>query len=75
MDRVLAFVLIGYGSVRLPVGRAAAVMLLQPVAAVVLGTMVLGERPDVTQYAGMVITVVAVAMATLQVRRRKLANA
>lgn len=68
--QVLAFVLIGYGTVRLPVGRAAAVMLLQPVAAVVLGTLVLRERPDITQYAGMVITVVAVATATFRIQHR-----
>lgn len=68
--QVLSFVLIGYATLRLPSGRAAAVLLLQPTAAVVLGTLVLGERPDITQYAGMVITVAAVAAATLQLRRR-----
>lgn len=68
--QVTAFLLIGYGSVRLPAGRAAALMLLQPVAAVVLGTLVLHERPTPTQYAGMLLTVAAIGLATVTVRRR-----
>jgi drug/metabolite transporter (DMT)-like permease len=68
--QALSFVLIGYATLRLPSGRAAAVLLLQPTAAVVLGALVLGERPDITQYAGMLITLTAVATATLQPRRR-----
>ncbi len=62
--QVLSFVLIGYGSTRLPAGRAAAVMLLQPVAAVVLGTLLLGERPAGSQFVGMALTVAAIAVAT-----------
>lgn len=70
--QALAFLLIGYSSVRLPAGRAAAVMLLQPVAAVVLGTLVLHEQPTATQYAGMLLTVAAIAVATVAVGRREL---
>jgi drug/metabolite transporter (DMT)-like permease len=66
--QVLAFLLIGFGSVRLPASRAAAVMLLQPVAAVVLGALVLHERPTLAQYAGMVLTVVAIGVATVTPR-------
>ncbi|GAB3170996.1 DMT family transporter [Myceligenerans halotolerans] len=67
--QVLAFLLIGYSSVRLPAGRAAAIMLLQPVAAVVLGTLVLHEQPAAAQYTGMLLTVAAIAVATVVVRR------
>ncbi len=67
--QALSFVLIGYGSVRLPAGRAAAVMLLQPVAAVVLGTLLLGEQPAGSQYVGMALTVAAIAVATTPGRR------
>lgn len=66
--QALSFVMIGYGSVRLPAGRAAAAMLLQPMAAVVLGTIVLQERPAVSQYIGMAVTVAAVALATINRR-------
>jgi len=63
--QALSFGLIGYGSVRLPADRAAAVMLLQPVAAILLGTLVLGERPAVSQYVGMAVTIGAVSAVTL----------
>lgn len=63
--QALSFILIGYGSVRLRASRAASVMLLQPVAAVVLGTLVLSERPAPSQYIGMALIVVAVAAATM----------
>lgn len=66
--QVLSFVLIGYGSLRMASGRAAAILLLQPVAAIVLGAIVLREGPDVWQYLGMAVTVTAVAVVT--VRRR-----
>jgi drug/metabolite transporter (DMT)-like permease len=68
--QLLSYVLIGYATLRLPSGKASAVLLLQPTAAVALGTLILGERPDITQYAGMLITVAAVATATIQLRRR-----
>lgn len=68
--QALSFVMIGYGSVRLAAGRAAAAMLLQPLAAIVLGTLVLNEHPAPSQYVGMVVTVAAVAMATVSRRRR-----
>ncbi|WP_172836056.1 DMT family transporter [Microlunatus soli] len=68
--QALSFVMIGYGSVRLAAGRAAAAMLLQPMAAIVLGTIVLDEHPAPSQYVGMAVTVAAVAMATIRGRIR-----
>lgn len=69
--QALSFVLIGYGLSRLTTGVAAALMLLQPVAAVVLGTLVLGERPAAAQYLGMLLTLTAVLIASLSPRRRR----
>lgn len=69
LGQAVSFVLIGYGLVRLPAGRAAAVMLLQPLGAVALGMVALHERPTPAQWAGIVITVVAVALATVTRRR------
>lgn len=68
--QALSFVLIGYGLSRLTTGVAAALMLLQPLAAVVLGTLVLGERPAAAQYLGMLLTLTAVLIASITPRRR-----
>ena len=68
--QVLSFVAISYGSARLAPSRAGAVMLLQPVAAIALGTLALGERPDAAQVLGMALTVIGVGLATIGRRRR-----
>lgn len=70
LGQAVSFVLIGYGLVRIPAGRAAAVMLLQPLGAVALGVVLVHERPTVTQWAGIVLTVVAVGLVTVTRRRR-----
>lgn len=66
--QALSFVLIGYGATRMASGRAAAVMLLQPLTAVVVGTAVLGERPTTVQFLGMGLTIAAVAIASFDPR-------
>ncbi|MBB5917336.1 drug/metabolite transporter (DMT)-like permease [Nocardia transvalensis] len=68
--QALSFALINYGSVRLSAARAAAIMLLQPVAAIVLGVAVLHEHPTLSQYLGMAITITAIALATVGTKAR-----
>ncbi|MDQ4115599.1 MAG: EamA family transporter, partial [Actinomycetota bacterium] len=62
--QVVAWVLITRGSAGLPPGTAAALLLAQPVLAVVLGAVVMGERPTHWQLAGCLLVVVTVAVAT-----------
>jgi len=66
--QVVAWVLITRGSAGLPPGTAAALLLAQPVLAVVLGAVVLGERPTAWQLAGCVLVVLTVAAATIDGR-------
>lgn len=68
--QVLSFVAIGYGSARLPASQAGPVMLLQPVAAIVLGAVVIGERPSAAQLTGIALVLVAIGIATITGRRR-----
>ena len=68
--QALSFVLINYGSVRMSADRAAAIMLLQPVAAIVLGVAVLHERPSMSQYLGMAVTICAIALVTVERQSR-----
>lgn len=63
--QVVAWILITRGSAGLPPGTAAALLLAQPVLAVVLGAVVMGERPTVWQLAGCVLVVLTVAAATM----------
>ncbi len=59
--QVLALVLMGPALARLaPVTSAALLLLLQPVLALGLGVVFLGERPTATQFAGCVLVVLAV---------------
>ncbi|MFI7240671.1 DMT family transporter [Streptomyces qinglanensis] len=58
--QVLALVLMGPALARLAPVTSAALLLLQPVLALVLGVAFLGERPTATQFAGCVLVVLAV---------------
>lgn len=72
VGQFLAFVLIGFGTGRINPDTAAALLLLQPVSAVVLGFVVLGEHPSVLQFVGIAITLSAVGFITLRRRRPRL---
>lgn len=67
----LSFVFIGMGTVRLPADLAATVLLLQPLSGIVMGRLVLHEQLGALQYAGMALTVGAVALMSLPARRRR----
>lgn len=58
--QVLALILIGPALARLPPVTSAALLLLQPVLAIGLGVLFLGERPTVTQFAGCALVILAV---------------
>ncbi|MFI8851997.1 DMT family transporter [Streptomyces sp. 891-h] len=58
--QVLALVLMGPALARLAPVTSAALLLLQPVLALLLGVVFLGERPTPTQFAGCVLVVLAV---------------
>ncbi|TGG83582.1 hypothetical protein D8771_15650 [Streptomyces albus] len=58
--QVLSLILLGPALSRLAPATSAALLLLQPVLALVLGVAFLGERPTVTQFAGCALVVLAV---------------
>ncbi len=58
--QVLALILIGPALARLAPTTSSALLLLQPVLALFLGVLFLGERPTVTQFAGCALVVLAV---------------
>ena len=59
---VLAFGLLSAGLGRLPAGTAAVISTVEPVVAVILGAVVLGEAVGPLQVVGMVLIVGAVAV-------------
>lgn len=72
VGQFVAFVLIGYGTGHINPDTAAALLLLQPVTAVVLGFVVLGERPSILQFVGIVVTLATVGFITFRRRHPKL---
>lgn len=62
--QVVAWVLITRGSVGLAPGTVGALLLAQPVLAVLLGAVVMGERPTAWQLAGCALVVLTVAVTT-----------
>ena len=63
VGQVMGWVLIASALPRLPSSTGASILLLQPVGAVLLGAVVLGERPGVLQLLGCVVVLGAVAVA------------
>ncbi|MDT0303966.1 DMT family transporter [Streptomonospora wellingtoniae] len=65
VGQVLSWLLIGSALPRLAPGTGAALLVIQPVLAVALGTVFLGERPSATQLGGCVLVLLAIwALAT-----------
>jgi drug/metabolite transporter (DMT)-like permease len=60
LGQVLAWLLINPALPRLPADKGAALLLLQPILALLFGVGFLAERPTVTQYAGCALVVFAV---------------
>ena len=59
--QVLAWLLIATSLVRIEAARVSMVLLLQPVAALVLGVLVLAEAPSVLQWVGATIVLIGIA--------------
>ncbi|WP_369205655.1 DMT family transporter [Streptomyces sp. PU-14G] len=60
LGQAVSLVLLGPALSRLAPVTSAALLLLQPVLAVLLGVLFMGERPTVTQFAGCALVVLAV---------------
>jgi drug/metabolite transporter (DMT)-like permease len=63
VGQCMGWVLIAGGLARLPSSTGASILLLQPVGAVLLGMLVLGQFPSVWQLAGCAVVIGAVAFA------------
>ncbi|WP_249351970.1 DMT family transporter [Nocardiopsis akebiae] len=72
LGQVAAWLLIHRGSVSLPLATTGGLLLVQPVLALGLSALVLGEHPTVLQLAGAAVVVAGVATANgLLLRKRK----
>jgi drug/metabolite transporter (DMT)-like permease len=60
---------IGVSLPRLPAALTSIILLAQPVAAVILARILLAETPSPTQYAGVVLVIAGIALATLPLER------
>ena len=69
-SQVLGWLLVAGATGQLASQVGAILLLLTPVGAVLLGYLVLGERPTATQVLGCVLVLVSVQVATLRVRSR-----
>ena len=71
LGQTVPWLLIGRASRRLEPAVAGSLMLAQPVLAVLLGVLVLGERVGPLQWLGCLVTVVSIAIVTLRVPRAR----
>lgn len=62
LGQVVAWLLIHHGSIRLEAATAAALLLVQPVLALALSTLVLNEYPTPLQLLGAAVVITAVAV-------------
>lgn len=67
--QVASYLLIASALPRLPASVGAALLLLQPVGSVLLGAVILGERPTLVQLGGCAVVLIALYLATLTARR------
>jgi drug/metabolite transporter (DMT)-like permease len=70
-SQVLGWLLISVSLPRLPAVLTSIILMLQPVATVFLGALILSEAPSVVQLLGVAIVIVGVAVATLKPRERE----
>ena len=74
-SQVLGWLLISVSLPRLPAALTSVLLLVQPVGAVLLAMVILGERPSTLQLSGVVVVLAGVCLATVTVRRRSLVPA
>jgi drug/metabolite transporter (DMT)-like permease len=63
--------LVAFGSPRLPPEVGAAVLLLTPVGSLVLGAVVLGERPSALQLVGCAVVLLTAYVVSARPRRER----
>jgi drug/metabolite transporter (DMT)-like permease len=63
--QVASYLLIAGALPRLQAGVGAALLLFQPIGSVLLGALILGERPSLLQYAGCAVVLVALYLAVI----------
>ena len=71
-SQVLGWLLISVSLPRLPAVLTSILLMLQPVSTVILGAILLSEKPSAVQLSGVAIVLAGVAFATLQPRKREL---
>jgi drug/metabolite transporter (DMT)-like permease len=72
--QVVGYLLIGIALPRLPSAVTSIVLLIQPVAAVGLAMLILGEAPSTTQLLGVAMVVGGVVLATARAPRARQAD-
>ena len=74
-SQVLGWALISVSLPRLPAALTSVLLLVQPVASVLLGMVLLGEDPSAIQLGGVLVVLGGIAVATVRVRPRSGARA
>jgi drug/metabolite transporter (DMT)-like permease len=69
-SQVVGWLLISVSLPRLPAALTSVLLLIQPVGAVALAIVILGERPSALQLAGVVVVLAGVLLATLKLPAR-----
>jgi drug/metabolite transporter (DMT)-like permease len=70
-SQVLGWLLISVSLPRLPAAITSIVLMLQPMTTVLLGAVLLSERPSAVQLSGVLVVLAGVAFATLGARERQ----
>jgi drug/metabolite transporter (DMT)-like permease len=71
VSTVVSFVLIVEGIKRIGAERASILSMLGPVITILLGTLFLGERLEMTQWAGCLLVFLSIFVLELQKRHKK----
>jgi len=69
-SQVLGWLLISVSLPRLPAALTSVLLLVQPVGAVVLAVLILGEEPSALQLGGVVVVLAGICLATVSLARR-----
>jgi len=70
-SQVLGWLLISYSLPRVPAAFTSIVLMLQPMTSVLLGAVLLSERPSAVQLSGVAVVLAGVAFATIGTRERQ----
>ena len=70
-SQVLGWLLISVSLPRLPAALTSVLLLIQPVGAVILAVLILGEEPSALQLAGVAVILAGVCLATLKLPARR----